>query len=49
MSDLIILFVEKLTRTEQKLKIFSKYNEKNKIKFMFIVHNLAQYHKIMEI
>ena len=53
LSDLIILVVGKLTRTEQKLinriKNLSKYNEKNKIKFIFIVHNLAQYHKIIEV
>jgi hypothetical protein len=53
LSDLIILVVGKLTRTEQRLinriKNLSKYNEKNKIKFIFIVHNLAQYHKIIEV
>jgi len=53
LSDMIILVVGKLTRTEQKLitriKNLSKYNEKNKIKSIFIVHNLAQYHKIIEV
>ena len=53
LSDMIILVVGKLTRTEQRLitriKNLSKKNEKNKIKSIIIVHNLAQYHKIMEV
>ena len=53
LSDMIILVVGKLTRTEQKLitriKNLSKINEKNKIKSIIIVHNLAQYHKILEV
>ena len=53
LSDMIILVVGKLTRTEQKLitrvKNLAKINEKNKIKSIIIVHNLAQYHKIIEV
>ena len=53
LSDMIILVVGKLTRTEQRLitriKNLSKKNEKNKIKSIIIVHNLAQYHKIIEV
>ena len=50
---MIILVIGKLTRTEQKLitriKNMAKKNEKNKIKSIIIVHNLAQYHKIKEV
>ena len=50
---MIILVVGKLTRTEQKLitrvKNLAKINEKNKIKSIIIVHNLAQFHKIIEV
>jgi len=53
LSDMIILVIGKLTRTEQRLitriKNLSKKNEKNKIKSIIIVHNLAQYHKIKEV
>ena len=53
LSDMIILVIGKLTRTEQRLitriKNLSRKNEKNKIKSIIIVHNLAQYHKIKEI
>ena len=53
LSDMIILVIGKLTRTEQRLitriKNMSKKNEKNKIKSIIIVHNLAQYHKIKEV
>jgi hypothetical protein len=53
LSDMIILVVGKLTRTEQKLitrvKNLAKINEKNKIKSIIIVHNLAQFHKIIEV
>ena len=53
LSDMIILVIGKLTRTEQRLitriKNLSKKSEKNKIKSIIIVHNLAQYHKIKEV
>ena len=53
LSDMIILVVGKLTRTEQKLitriKNLSIRNEKNKIRSIIIVHNLSQYHKIAEV
>ena len=53
LSDMIILVVGKLTRTEQKLitrvKNLAKINEKNKIKSIIIVHNLAQFHKRIEV
>ena len=53
LSDMIILVVGKLTRTEQRLitriKNLARRNEKNKIKSIIIVHNLAQYHRIMEV
>ena len=53
LSDMIILVVGKLTRTEQRLitriKNLSRRNEKNKIRSIIIVHNLAQYHKILEV
>jgi len=53
LSDMIILVIGKLTRTEPRLitriKNLSKKNEKNKIKSIIIVHNLAQYHKIKEV
>ena len=53
LSDMIILVIGKLTRTEQRLitriKNMAKNNEKNKISSIIIVHNLAQYHKILEV
>jgi len=53
LSDMIILVVGKLTRTEQKLitriKNIVKKNEKNKIRSIIIIHNLAQYHTIKEV
>ena len=53
LSDMIILVVGKLTRTEQRLisriKNMVKKNERNKIKSIIIVHNLAQYHKKVEV
>ena len=53
LSDIIILVVGKLTRTEQRLinriKNIAKLNERNKIKSIIIVHNLAQYHRISEV
>ena len=53
LSDIIILVIGKLTRTEQRLinriKAIAKNNDKNKIKSMIIVHNLAQYHRIAEV
>lgn len=51
-SDMIILVVGKLTRTEQRLitriKNMAKMSE-NKIKSIIIVHNLAQYNKKIEV
>lgn len=51
-SDMIILVVGKLTRTEQRLitriKNMAKMSE-NKIKSIIIVHNLAQYNKNIEV
>ena len=53
LSDMIILVIGKLTRTEQRLitrvKNLSRKKEKNKIPSIIIVHNLAQYHKIIEV
>ena len=53
LSDMVILVIGKLTRTEQRLitriKNISRINEKNKIKSILIVHNLAQYHKKKEV
>ena len=53
LSDIIILVIGKLTRTEQRLicriKNLAKKNQNNKIKSIIIVHNLAQYHKIIEV
>ena len=53
LSDMIILVVGKLTRTEQRLitriKNLSKKNEKNKIKSIIIVHNLSQFHRKIEV
>ena len=53
LSDMLILVIGKLTRTEQRLinriKNMAKRNEKNKIKSIIIVHNLSQYHKICEV
>ena len=52
LSDMIILVIGKLTRTEQRLitriKNMAKNNE-NRIKSIIIVHNLAQYNKKREI
>ena len=46
LSDMLILVMGKLTRTEQRLisriKNMCKKNESNKIKSIIIVHNLAQ-------
>ena len=51
-SDMIIIVVGKLTRTEQRLitriKNMAKMSE-NKIKSIIIVHNLAQYNKKIEV
>ena len=53
LSDMLILVIGKLTRTEQRLitriKNLVKKNERNKIKSIIIVHNLAQYHKKIEV
>ena len=53
LSDMLILVIGKLTRTEQRLisriKNMCKKNESHKIKSIIIVHNLAQYHKNEEI
>ncbi len=53
LSDMLIIVIGKLTRTEQRLisriKNLVKKNETNKIKSIIIVHNLAQYHKNEEI
>lgn len=53
LSDMLILVIGKLTRTEQRLitriKNMAKKNEKNKIKSIIIVHNLERYHKIKEV
>ena len=52
LSDMIILVIGKLTRTEQKLITRIKNmanNNENKIKSIIIVHNLAQYNKIIEV
>ena len=53
LSDMIILVIGKLTRTEQRLitriKNLVKKNDRNKIKSIIIVHNLAQYHKKIEV
>ena len=53
LSDMIILVIGKLTRTEQRLitriKNLAKKNDNNKINAIIIVHNLAQYNKIIEV
>ena len=53
LSDMIILVIGKLTRTEQRLitriKNLAKKNDNNKINSIIIVHNLAQYNKIIEV
>ena len=53
LSDMLILVIGKLTRTEQRLitriKNLVKKNDRNKIKSIIIVHNLAQYHKKIEV
>ena len=53
LSDMLIIVIGKLTRTEQRLisriKNLVKKNETNKIKSIIIIHNLAQYHKNEEI
>ena len=53
LSDIIILVVGKLTRTEQKLitqiKNLVNRNDKNKISSIIIIHNLAQYHSKEEV
>ena len=52
LSDMLILVIGKLTRTEQRLitriKNMANDNE-NKIKSIIIVHNLAQYNKKIEV
>ena len=53
LSDMLILVVGKLTRTEQKLitriKNIVKERDNCQIKTIIIIHNLAQYHKKIEI
>jgi hypothetical protein len=53
LSDMIILVIGKLTRTEQRLinriKEESKNNEISKVSKIIVVHNLAQFHKIKEV
>ncbi len=53
LSDLLILVIGKLTRTEQKLinRIKNIVNNKDncQIKTIIIIHNLSQYHKIIEV
>ena len=53
LSDMIILVIGKLTRTEQRLinriKNISRRVVRNKIPPIIIVHNLVQYHKIIEV
>jgi len=53
LSDMIILVVGKLTRTEQRLitriKNLVKKGEDNKVRSIIIIHNLAQYHTIKEV
>ena len=53
LSDMIILVIGKLTRTEQRLinriKDEAKNNEISKVSKIIIVHNLSQYHKIKEV
>ena len=53
LSDMIILVIGKLTRTEQRLinriKEEAKNNEISKISKIIIVHNLSQYHKKEEV
>ena len=50
---MLILVVGKLTRTEQRMitriKKYVKNDEKKKIKTIIIVHNLAQFHKKIEV
>ena len=53
LSDMIILVIGKLTRTEQRLinriKDEAKNSEISKVSKIIIVHNLSQYHKIKEV
>ena len=53
LSDMIILVIGKLTRTEQRLinriKEEAKNNEISKVSKIIIVHNLSQYHKKKEV
>ena len=53
LSDMIILVMGKLTRTEQRLinriKEEAKNSEISKVTKIIIVHNLSQYHKIEEV
>ena len=53
LSDMIILVIGKLTRTEQRLinriKEESKNNEISKVSKIIVVHNLSQFHKIKEV
>ena len=53
LSDMIILVIGKLTRTEQRLinriKEEAKNNEISRVSKIIVVHNLSQYHKIDEV
>ena len=53
LSDMLILVIGKLTRTEQKLitriKNIIKERDNCKIGTIIIIHNFAQYHKIVEV
>ena len=51
LSDMLILVIGKLTRTEQKLitRIKNIVENKETIKKIIIIHNLAQYHRIIEV
>ena len=53
LSDMVILVIGKITRTEQQLinriKKLVKSNKDNKIKSIIVVHNLAQFHKKLEV
>ena len=53
LSDMLILLIGKLTRTEQKLitriKNIVKEKDNCQIRTIIIIHNLAQYHKKIEV
>jgi len=53
LSDMIIVVIGKLTRTEQRLinriKDEAKNNEISKVSKIIVVHNLSQFHKIKEV